>query len=324
MIHRPRINRWTESRRNLIHDPSIKSSLVQPYFVVDGVNIREEIQGMPKIYRESLDNLLDTVKSDYEAGIRAIMLFGVVSEDLKDDYANQAMNELSHLHKAVFELKKIYNDDLVIMTDVCLCTATAHGHCGIVANGEIENDESVEILAKIALSHAKAGADYVCASDMMDGRIISIRKTLEASGFSSTGILAYSVKYASSFYGPFRNAASSSPKTGDRKSHQMDIRSGYKEAIFESKLDQEEGADIIMIKPGLPYLDVVKTVSDEVEKPVAVYNVSGEYAMVMNSAIDLSQRKSMVIEILNSFKRSGADIIVTYHAREALAQGWIK
>lgn len=324
MRHRPRINRWTESRRNLIHDPSIKSSLVQPYFVVDGINIREEIPGMPNIYRESLENLLDTVKQDYEAGIRAIMLFGVVSEDLKDDYANQAMNELSHLHKAVFELKKIFNDDLVIMTDVCLCTATAHGHCGIVIDGEIENDESVEILAKIALSHAKAGADYVCASDMMDGRVLSIRKTLEDSGFSSTGILAYSVKYASSFYGPFRNAASSSPKTGDRKSHQMDIRSGYKEAIFESKLDQEEGADIIMIKPGLPYLDVVKIVSDEVEKPVAVYNVSGEYAMVMNSAIDSSQRKSMVLEILNSFKRSGADIIVTYHAREALAQGWIK
>ena len=324
MIHRPRINRWTESRRNLIHDPSIKSSLVQPYFVVDGVNIREEIPGMPNIYRESLENLLDTVKLDYEAGIRAIMLFGVVSEDLKDDYANQAMYELSHLHKAVFELKKIFNDDLVIMTDVCLCTATAHGHCGIVVDGEIENDESVEILAKIALSHAKAGADYVCASDMMDGRVLSIRKSLEDSGFYSTGILAYSVKYASSFYGPFRNAASSSPKTGDRKSHQMDIRSGYKEAIFESKLDQEEGADIIMIKPGLPYLDVVKTVSDEVEKPVAVYNVSGEYAMVMNSAMDSNQRKSMVIEILNSFKRSGADIIVTYHAREALAQGWIK
>ena len=324
MIHRPRINRWTESRRNLIHDPSIKSSLVQPYFVVDGVNIREEIPGMPNIYRESLENLLDTVKLDYEAGIRAIMLFGVVSEDLKDDHANQAMNELSHLHKAVFELKNIFNDDLVIMTDVCLCTATAHGHCGIVVDGEIENDESVEILAKIALSHAKAGADYVCASDMMDGRVLSIRKTLEDSGFYSTGILAYSVKYASSFYGPFRNAASSSPKTGDRKSHQMDTRSGYKEAIFESKLDQEEGADIIMIKPGLPYLDVVKIVSDEIEKPVAVYNVSGEYAMVMNSAMDSSQRKSMVLEILNSFKRSGADIIVTYHAREALAQGWIK
>lgn len=324
MIHRPRINRWTESRRNLIHDPSIKSSLVQPYFIVDGVNIREEIPGMPNIYRESLENLLDTVKLDYEAGIRAIMLFGVVSEDLKDDYAKQAMNESSHLHKAVFELRKIFNDDLVIMTDVCLCTATAHGHCGIVVDGEIENDESVEILAKIALSHAKAGADYVCASDMMDGRVLSIRKTLEDSGFHSTGILAYSVKYASSFYGPFRNAASSSPKTGDRKSHQMDTRSGYKEAIFESKLDQEEGADIIMIKPGLPYLDVVKIVSDEIEKPVAVYNVSGEYAMVMNSAMDSSQRKSMVIEILNSFKRSGADIIVTYHAREALAQGWIK
>lgn len=324
MINRPRINRWTESRRNLIHGQSIKSSLVQPYFVVAGSNIREEIDGMPNIHRESIDKLLDTVKSDYESGLRAIMLFGVVGEDFKDDYASEAMNESSHLHKAVSELRNIYADKLVIMTDVCLCTATAHGHCGVVNEGEIDNDESVEILTKIAISHAKAGADYVCASDMMDGRVLSIRNALEQSGFSSTGILAYSVKYASSFYGPFRNAASSTPKSGDRKSHQMDIRSDYKEAVLESKLDEDEGADILMVKPGLPYLDVLKVVSEEVNKPVAVYNVSGEYAMIMNSATDLSQRGKMVTEILTSFNRSGADIIVTYHAREALVHKWIE
>ena len=192
-----------------------------------------------------------------------------------------------------------------------------------VHEGEIVNDASVEVLCKIAVSHAEAGADYVCASDMMDGRVSALRSALEAAGKTSTGILSYSVKYASSFYGPFRNAAQSSPEFGDRATHQMDPRSGYNEAVLEANLDESEGADIVMVKPGLPYLDVLRQVADAVVRPVAVYNVSGEYAMVMNSKTTEDSHRLMVLEVLTAFKRAGADIIVTYHAREAAKKKWI-
>ena len=201
--------------------------------------------------------------------------------------------------------------------------ATDHGHCGIIHDNEIDNDLSVTELCKIALSHAEAGADYVSASDMMDGRVSAIRSALENAGFVSTGILSYSVKYASSFYGPFRDAASSEPAFGDRSTHQMDIRSGYGEAILEATSDEEEGADIIMIKPAMTYLDVVRQVADVVSRPVAVYNVSGEYSMVMSSANNVESRAEMVREIFHSFKRAGADIIVSYHTREAVSRNWI-
>ena len=251
------------------------------------------------------------------------MLFPVVDSQHKDSLASKASDKDMPLQNAVRRLKALYGDNIVLFTDVCLCTATDHGHCGIIHEEEIDNEMSVSELCKIALSHAEAGADYVSASDMMDGRIQAIREVLESEGFVKTGILAYSVKYASSFYGPFRDAASSAPSFGDRGSHQMDVRSGYPEAILEAVTDEGEGADIIMIKPALSYLDVVKQVSDVVSRPVAVFNVSGEYSMVLAVTPDDESRKSMVREIFHSFKRAGADVIVSYHTREAVSKDWL-
>tara|TARA_Y100000589_G_scaffold67924_2_gene59574 strand:- start:2807 stop:3586 length:780 start_codon:yes stop_codon:yes gene_type:complete len=256
-------------------------------------------------------------------GIKAHMLFAVVDHHQKDPTASKASDSSMPLQQAVAKLKAEYGGEIVIMTDVCLCTATDHGHCGIVHNHQIDNDLTIPELCKIALSHAEAGADYVSASDMMDGRVKAIRATLEESGHVNTGILSYSVKYASSFYGPFRDAASSSPSFGDRGSHQMDIRSGYDEAILEAVSDEGEGADIIMVKPALTYLDVVRQVADAVARPVAVYNVSGEYSMVMSST-DEESRPNLVREIFHSFKRAGADIIVSYHTRAAFVGNWLE
>ena len=320
---RPRINRWTQSRRNLIFDLSIKSSLVQPHFVVSGEGIDEPISSMPGINRQSVDKLIQTISSDMELGICSHMLFPVVDEHDKDSYASKASDMNMPLQIAVKELKKMYGNDIVLFTDVCLCTATDHGHCGIIHEHEIDNEMSVSELCKIALSHAEAGADYVSASDMMDGRIQAIREVLESEGFVKTGILAYSVKYASSFYGPFRDAACSAPSFGDRGSHQMDIRSGYPEALLEAVTDEGAGADIIMIKPSLTYLDVVRQVSDVVSRPVAIFNVSGEYSMVISATPDDDSRKKMVREIFHSFKRAGAAVIVSYHTREAVTKDWL-
>ena len=321
---RPRINRWTAARRELLFDDSMLSSLVQPHFVVAGENVDQPIEGMPGIHQQSVDVLLKTVEEDLAHGLRAVMLFGVVASGHKDAHASHAYDPSSHLHRAVLELKAVHGDDLVVMTDVCLCTATDHGHCGLVHEGDIVNDASVDVLVNIARSHAEAGADYVCASDMMDGRVSAIRTAFEAADLTSTGILSYSVKYASSFYGPFRHAAQSSPEFGDRATHQMDIRSGYEEAVLEANLDETEGADILMVKPGLPYLDVLRKVADSVVRPVAVYNVSGEYAMVMNATSDEASRQRMVVEVLTAFKRAGADVVVSYHAREAARKRWVK
>ena len=321
---RPRINRWTAARRDLLFGDSVLASLVQPHFVVDGEGVDEPIRGMPGIHQQSVDVLLKTVEEDASHGVRAVMLFGVVDAEHKDEHATHAHEASSHLHQAVLKLKAAHGEDLVVMTDVCLCTATDHGHCGLVHEGEIVNDASVEVLVNIALSHAEAGADYVCASDMMDGRVSAIRAAFEEAGHTNTGLLSYSVKYASSFYGPFRHAAHSSPEFGDRATHQMDVRSGYGEAVLEATMDEAEGADIIMVKPGLPYLDVLRKVADTVVRPVAVYNVSGEYAMIMNATDDEASRQRMVVEVLTAFKRAGADVVVTYHAREAARNRWVQ
>ena len=321
---RPRINRWTAARRDLLFGDSVLASLVQPHFVVDGVGVDEPIRGMPGIHQQSVDVLLKTVEEDASHGVRAVMLFGVVDAEHKDEHATHAHEASSHLHQAVLKLKAAHGEDLVVMTDVCLCTATDHGHCGLVHEGEIVNDASVEVLVNIALSHAEAGADYVCASDMMDGRVSAIRTAFEGAGYTNTGLMSYSVKYASSFYGPFRHAAHSSPEFGDRATHQMDVRSGYAEAVLEATMDEAEGADIIMVKPGLPYLDVLRKVADTVARPVAVYNVSGEYAMIMNATDDEASRQRMVVEVLTAFKRAGADVVVTYHARDAARNGWVQ
>tara|TARA_B100000965_G_C19597948_1_gene761104 strand:- start:2141 stop:3115 length:975 start_codon:yes stop_codon:yes gene_type:complete len=320
---RPRINRWTIARRNLNFASDIKSSLVQPHFVVSGTEVNEPIESMPGIFRQSVDVLCQTIADDMALGIISHMLFAVVDSHDKDSTASMASSANMPLQQAVTKLKQTYGGEIVVMTDVCLCTATDHGHCGIVHNHEIDNDLTVSELCKIALSHAEAGADYVSASDMMDGRVKAIRESLEHAGYASTGILSYSVKYASSFYGPFRDAASSSPSFGDRGSHQMDIRSGYDEAILEAVTDEAEGADIIMVKPALTYLDVVRQVSDAVARPVAVYNVSGEYSMVMASSPQEESRAKLVREIFHSFKRAGANIIVSYHARAAVAGKWL-
>jgi len=321
---RPRINRWTKARRDLLFGDSMLSSLVQPHFVVAGEKVDQPIEGMPGIHQQSVDVLLKTVEEDVAHGLRAVMLFGVVASEHKDAHASHAHDPSSHLHRAVLELKAMHGDDLVVMTDVCLCTATDHGHCGLVHEGDIVNDASVDVLVSIARSHAEACADYVCASDMMDGRVSAIRTAFEAAGLTNTGILSYSVKYASSFYGPFRHAAQSSPEFGDRATHQMDIRSGYEEAVLEANLDETEGADILMVKPGLPYLDVLRKVADNVVRPVEVYNVSGEYAMVMNATGDEASRQRMVVEVLTAFKRAGANVVVSYHAREAARKRWVE
>ena len=320
---RPRINRWTHARRDLNFSTQFQSSLVQPHFVVAGKGIDEPIASMPGIHRQSTDVLLQTIADDMKMGLKSHMLFPVLEEHEKDATASAASSKDMHLIHAIRQLKSQFGDDIVVMTDVCLCTATDHGHCGIIHNEHIDNDLSVTELCKIAVAHAEAGADYVSASDMMDGRVLAIRSALENSGFVNTGILSYSVKYASSFYGPFRDAAHSAPSFGDRGSHQMDIRSGYGEAVLEATSDESEGADIIMIKPALTYLDVVRKVADVVTRPVAVYNVSGEYSLVMSSTSDAESRGKMVREIFHSFKRAGADIIVSYHAREALSRNWL-
>ena len=324
MKTRPRINRWTEARRNLLFGDFSLQSLVQPHFVVNGSGIDNPIEGMDGIHQQSVDILIQTIRNDYNNGIRSVMLFGIVNSEDKDEQATKASDASSHMHEAIRKLKSEFGESIVVMTDVCLCTATNHGHCGLVEHGHIVNDASVERLCEIAVSHAEAGADYVCASDMMDGRVSAIRNALEAEHHSSTGVLSYSVKYASAFYGPFRHAADSSPEFGDRSTHQMNINSGYGEATLEAMLDEEEGADIIMVKPGLPYLDVLRRVADSVHRPIAVYNVSGEYSMVMNVAKELEMRKQMVCEIMTSFKRAGAQVVITYHAREIAKHAWMK
>ena len=320
---RPRINRWTQSRRNLVFGQSIAESLVQPHFVVTGTGVNEQIPGMPGINRQSSDVLIRQITDDVAMGITSHMIFGVLDDDQKDENGTSAADDQMPLQRTVRNLKEKFGDQIVVMTDSCLCTSTRHGHCGLIQDGLIVNDASVDMLVEISLSHANSGADYVCLSDMMDGRVRSVRRAFEVKGMKSTGVLSYSVKYASSFYGPFRNAASSAPTFGDRSSHQMDPRSDYKEAVLEAELDVQEGSDILMIKPGLPYLDVLREVSSKVNRPVAIYNVSGEYSMVMEHAKDIEKRHKMVVEILGSFKRAGADIIVSYHAREAVSRGWI-
>ena len=320
---RPRINRWTPARRDLNFNSSIQSSLVQPHFVVAGKGVDEPIASMPGIHRQSPDVLLQTIAADMKLGIHSHMLFPVVESHEKDPIASIASSKELPLLQAIRDLKSQFGGSIVVMTDVCLCTATDHGHCGVIHNEEINNDLSVVELCKIALAHAEAGADYVSASDMMDGRVLAIRAAFEDAGFVDTGILSYSVKYASSFYGPFRDAAHSMPSFGDRSSHQMDIRSGYGEAILEATSDEAEGADIIMIKPAMTYLDVVRNVADVVSRPVAVYNVSGEYSMIMASTDDDESRGKMVREVFHSFKRAGADIIVSYHARDAMSRKWL-
>jgi len=322
MIYRPRRLRRNRLIRNLVAETQIrKSGLIQPYFVCDGGGIKHEIESMPGIYRESPDSLLKSISQDFEIGIDNIMLFGVPDE--KDESASTALGEDNVVNRAVRMLKDKFAESIFISADVCLCAYTDTGHCGIVVNGRVDNDATLPVLSQMAVDLANSGCDCVAPSDMMDGRVGAIREQLDDEGFTDTIIMAYSAKYASAYYGPFRDAAESAPQFGDRKSYQMDHRN-VRESIKEVELDIEEGADIVMVKPALAYLDVISAVRDAFELPVAAYNVSGEYSMVKFAASKgLVDEKDIVLENLTAITRAGADIILTYHLRDILKERWL-
>lgn len=314
MIRRPRRTRRNATIRRMVRETALSvDDLVYPIFVKHGKGEREPIASMVDHYRVSADELVKEAEEVWSLGIPAMLLFGIPQQ--KDEMGREAYSRDGVVQRAVAAVKERI-PELVVITDVCLCQYTDHGHCGIIKNGQVDNDATLEVLSRVALSHAGAGADLVAPSDMMDGRVRAIREALESEGFKDTGILAYAVKYASSFYGPFREAADSAPMFGDRKSYQMDTANA-REALKEALIDVEEGADIIMVKPALPYLDIIHQVRSHIELPVAAYNVSGEYAMV--KAADQKgwiEGEKVMMETLLSIKRAGADVILTYFAKE--------
>lgn len=319
-VQRTRRLRSSEQMRALVRENYLHiSDFVYPLFIIEGENIKNPVNSMPGIYQYSLDRLGEEMDRVSKAGINAVLLFGIPAK--KDEVGSGAYDENGITQRAVRYIKKNY-PDIIVIVDVCLCEYTSHGHCGVVHNGEILNDATLPLLAKMALTCVQAGADMVAPSDMMDGRVEAIRETLDKEGFVNTPIMAYSAKFSSAYYGPFRDAAQSAPCFGDRKTYQMDVANG-KEAIKEVVLDLEEGADIVMVKPGLAFLDVLKEVSEVADCPIAVYNVSGEYSMVkaaaMNGWID---EKKIVLENMIAMKRAGAKIIITYHALDIAK--WMK
>ncbi|AFS79460.1 delta-aminolevulinic acid dehydratase HemB [Gottschalkia acidurici 9a] len=320
MFKRHRRLRNNEAIRSLVRETYLTpNDFIYPIFVVEGENIKSEISGLPGNYHYSLDKLDDIISEISASGIKGILLFGIPDE--KDDIGSSAFDKNGIVQKAIRKIKEL-NNDIYIITDICMCQYTDHGHCGIIEDGIIKNDKTLEYLQSIALSHVKAGADMVAPSDMMDGRIQSIREILDENGYEDTPIMAYSAKYASSFYGPFRDAAGSCPQFGDRKTYQMDIGNG-REALREIEEDILEGADIVMVKPALSYLDVIRSAKDRFDYPLAAYNVSGEYAMVKAAGqLGYIDEKKIALEILTSIKRAGADIIITYFALDACK--WIK
>ncbi|WP_282048878.1 porphobilinogen synthase [Maribacter aquivivus] len=315
--------RSSEAIRSLVRETIISpSDFLVPLFVVEGKGIKEEIASMPNYYRLSLDNLTKEVKELWKMGLRSVLLFVKVPDNLKDNQGSEALNENGLMQLAIKTVKNAC-PEMLIMTDVALDPYSSYGHDGIVADGQILNDESVEVLAEMSVSHAKAGADFVAPSDMMDGRILSIREALEDEGYTNTGIMAYSAKYASAFYGPFRDALDSAPVDiknvpKDKKTYQMDFANRF-EAIRETQMDIEEGADIVMVKPGLCYLDIVREIKNEVDVPVAVYQVSGEYAMVKAAAEKgWLDHDAVMMEQLIAIKRAGANIIASYFAKDVV------
>ena len=307
--------RRTEGLRRLVRETALSpSDFVYPLFVVHGQDVREEIPSMPGQYHLSLDRLAAEAEELRSLGIPAVLLFGLPAA--KDEAASEAYADDGIVQQAVRALKSA-DPELVVITDVCLCEYTSHGHCGIVVDGEVDNDSSLELIARTAVSHARAGADIVAPSDMMDGRVAAVRSALDEAGFAHTPIMSYAAKYASAFYGPFREAAESTPQFGDRRGYQMDPPNA-REALREIEADIAEGADIVMVKPALAYLDVLSQARQRFELPLAAYNVSGEYAMVHAAARNgWLDGPRVVLEILTAIKRAGADIIITYHAKEA-------
>jgi porphobilinogen synthase len=299
----------------LIRETKVEvGDLIYPLFVVEGNKIKQEISSMPGQYRLSSDLLPKEAEDIARLGIPAIILFGIPQK--KDEVGSSAYHLKGVIQQAIRAIKKA-TPDLLVVTDVCLCEYTSHGHCGVVVDGYVDNDKTLELLAKTALSHVEAGADMVAPSDMMDGRVKAIRQMLDGNGFQNIPVMAYAAKYASAFYGPFREAAESAPQFGDRRSYQMDP-SNWREALREVEQDIAEGADIVMVKPALPYLDVIRKVRDTFNHPLAAYSVSGEYAMVKAAAQQgWLDEKRIVLEMLTAIKRAGADIIITYYAKEA-------
>ena len=316
MLKRPRRLRSTKAIRNLVRETKVQvEDLIYPLFIVDGENIKREISSMEGVYHFSVDKLEDEINELTELGIEHVLLFGVPDDHKKDCCGSEAFNDDGCLQRAVRKIKEI-NPEMDVICDVCMCEYTSHGHCGILTEtGYVDNDKTLEYLAKISLSYAKAGADMVAPSDMMDGRIGAIRNALDENGYENVAIMAYSAKYASSFYGPFREAANSAPAFGDRKTYQMDPANSN-EAMIEAELDIQEGADIIMVKPALSYLDVIRRFKDNYNMPIAAYNVSGEYSMLKLAVKQGLLSESAIYEAVMSIKRAGATIIITYFAKD--------
>jgi porphobilinogen synthase len=315
MIIRPRRLRRTGTIREMIRETSISvKDFISPIFVKHGRGVKDLIPSMPDQYQLSVDNAVKEAEELWSLGIPSVVLFGL--PDKKDALGSRSWEEDGIVQKAVSAIKDRL-PEIVVITDVCLCEYTDHGHCGVIRNGEVDNDATLELLARQAVSHARAGADFVAPSDMMDGRVTAIRKALDAEKYPNVGILSYAVKYASAFYGPFRDAADSAPQFGDRSGYQMDPANA-REALKEAELDMEEGADIIMVKPAMAYLDIISRVREVSLVPLAAYNVSGEYAMIKAAEMKgwIDGTKAMM-EMLTSIKRAGADLILTYFAKEA-------
>ncbi len=315
---RNRILRQSPAIRAMVAETSLTpNDFIVPLFITEGENISQEITSMPNYFRYSIDNTVKEVKELWSMGVKSVLLFVKSKDELKDNKGTEAINPNGLMQRSIKAIKDAV-PEMLVMTDVALDPFSSYGHDGIVENGQIVNDPTVEVLAQMSVSHAQAGADFVAPSDMMDGRIGAIRNALEENNFINTGIMAYSAKYASCFYGPFRDALDSAPGFGDKKTYQMDY-SNRIEAVKEALMDVEEGADIVMVKPGLPYLDIVREVKNAVNVPVSVYNISGEYAMIKAAAkMGWIDEDKAILETLTSFKRAGADLIATYFAKDAV------
>ncbi len=318
MIRRNRILRQSASVRSLVRETALQpSDFILPMFIMEGQNKKEEIPSMPDFFRYSLDLAIEELKACYTLGLRCVLLFVKVPDELKDNAGTEALNENGLMQLSIRAIKEVL-PDMVVMTDVALDPYSSFGHDGIVENQQIVNDKTVEVLARMSVSHAKAGADFVAPSDMMDGRILAIRQALEKEGLHQTGIMSYAAKYASCFYGPFRDALDSAPGFGDKKTYQMDPANRL-EAIKEVEMDVEEGADIIMVKPAHAYLDIIREVKNLVHLPVSAYHVSGEYSMIKAAAkAGYLNEEQAIVEVLTGIKRAGADLIATYFAKQIL------
>lgn len=317
---RARRIRGNEVFRNMVRETALSvNDLIYPMFSAFGTGIKKEVSSMPGIYQQSIEHIVEEAREVKQLGIPAVLLFGI--PETKDAVGSDAYSDHGIIQETIRAIKKNV-PGLAVITDVCMCEYTDHGHCGIIKDGDVDNDSTLELLAKEALSHAIAGADMVAPSDMMDGRVAAIRQTLDENGFDKLPIMSYAVKYASGYYGPFREAAESTPQFGDRRSYQMDPANRL-EALREAASDIDEGADIIMVKPGLPYLDILRDLRNEYNLPLAVYNVSGEYSMIKGAAANgWIDEKRVVLETMVGFKRAGADIIITYHAKDVAR--WLK